>query len=275
MNFSKNLPQVSFICFIAMSILSVVVGFEINTFKIIAVTVAIFLTCFLSACHMLGYRSAFLFLAVAIVFGWLGEQIGVHTGYVFGEYEFTDVLGPRLGNVPVVIPLMWFNACYVCLVISNLIIWRAPLHGSQKSAVIFSQGFLAAVLVTAYDLGLDPYMVFKAKAWIMKKSDGWWFGETLHGFLGWFFVSFLILTCFQFLSRKTSPRPAANFGKFHALIPVAVYASWMCFQIIEGVPFETRTIAVFAMGTPVICCLLAFDKWKWNQKRAYPDSVQA
>lgn len=41
---------------------------------------------------------------------------------------------------------------------------------------------LAAMIVTAFDLGADPYFVYTLKAWIMAKTGYAWFGETVQGF---------------------------------------------------------------------------------------------
>ena len=114
---------------------------------------------------------------------------------------------------------------------------------------------LAAMLVTAYDLGADPYMVFVLKAWIMTKQDGAWFGETVQGFVGWTVVGFSIVPVFRLLARKVPPVPAAQVRRRDALVPVLIYAGLMAFQIVAGFPVETRSIAVFAMGIPLLCAL--------------------
>lgn len=56
---------------------------------------------------------------------------------------------------------------------------NGPLTKPQSLKRAAFMSLMAAMLVTAYDLGADPYMVFVLKAWIMTKTDGGWFGETL------------------------------------------------------------------------------------------------
>jgi uncharacterized membrane protein len=79
-------------------------------------------------------------------------------------------------------------------------------------AVLMS--LLAAMLVTAYDLGADPYMVFVLKAWIMTKQDGAWFGETVQGFVGWTVVGFCIVMAFRLAGAQgaAAARGAASPG---------------------------------------------------------------
>jgi uncharacterized membrane protein len=47
-------------------------------------------------------RTAIFFFASAIV-TYAMEEIGVRTGWVFGAYHYTDLLGPKPGHVPVLI----------------------------------------------------------------------------------------------------------------------------------------------------------------------------
>jgi putative membrane protein len=191
--------------------------------------------------------------------------MGSSRGWFFGQYTYTDVLGPRVGDVPAVIPLMWFALAYTGYIISNLIVWRAPVDSEPSLRGAACMSFLAAMIVTAYDLGADPYMVYTLKAWIMTKTDGWWFGETVQGFFGWMFVSFVIVFGFRLLQRRQPPRPlpeAQNIGKWDLTVPLIVYGGSMVFQMANGYPVETRSIAAFAMGIPLVCALAGWRHWE-------------
>jgi uncharacterized membrane protein len=59
----------------------------------------------LHAGRMLGGRRALLFFALTFVISYIVEETGVRTGLVFGRYHYSDMLGPKLSNVPVLIPL--------------------------------------------------------------------------------------------------------------------------------------------------------------------------
>ena len=181
-----------------------------TTMAMLVSSFVMFAACLASAAHLLGLRAALLFAAIAIALGWFAEQMGSSYGWFFGSYDYTDVLGPRVGDVPLVIPLMWFALTYMGYVIANLIIWRAPADGSTHLGEVMGMSLLAAMIVTAYDLGADPYMVFVLKAWIMTKKDGAWFGETVQGFVGWMFVSFCIVLVFRLVVRKLPIRPATG-----------------------------------------------------------------
>lgn len=237
-------------------------GVADTTGAMIVSSLLMFGACLASAIHLLGARAAAWFAAIAIALGWFAEQMGSTHGWFFGDYDYTEVLGPRIGDVPAIIPLMWFALTYMGYVISNLIVRRAPADGSTHLGEAVCMSLLAAMIVTAYDLGADPYMVYVLKAWIMVEKDGAWFGETVQGFVGWTVVGFCIILSFRLVVRKLPVLPASGFSRRHALLPVLMYAGLMAFQIVAGFPVEVRSIAVFAMGIPVLCALAGWRHWK-------------
>ena len=216
--------------------------------------------CWVSATRLLGSGAALRLAAIATGTGWLAEQLGSSYGWFFGSYTYTAVLGPALGNVPVVIPLMWFALAYSGHVIANLIVWQDPVDGPAPLRHDALMALLGATVVTCYDLGGDPYMVYVLKAWIMAKQDGWWFGETLQGFVGWMTVSFTILFAFRRLARMRPP--AASPSARRVLVPLGVYGFLMVYLMLLGAPVETRTIALFAMGFPLLAATLGLLRWR-------------
>lgn len=218
---------------------------------------------------LLGPRSALLFLAIAAVLGWLAEEAGVSFGWFFGSYYYTDVLGPRLGAVPVVIPLMWFGLCYTGFALASLVLWRqpAPLATGWKAGALTA--LLAAMIVTAFDLGADPYFVYVLKAWIMAQTHGGWFGEPVRGFEGWMVVSFVIVAAFQAMARPRLAASMAESSRLAGLLPVLVYAAFIVFQVTQAQPAALRVVAFFAMGIPALIAAVAWARWARPLEDAY------
>jgi uncharacterized membrane protein len=258
----NRLPLVTTIALVLFFALTAARGMTDTTLLLIGSSVLMFACCWMSAIHLLGARPALYFVVIAVVFGWFAEQMGATHGWFFGEYTYTEVLGPRLVAVPVIIPLMWFALTDVAFVIANLIVWQDPSNNDAHLGWTVAMSLLAAMIVTAYDLGADPYMVFVLKAWIMTKTDGWWFTETLQGFVGWAVVSFAIIFAFRLSVRRRVLRPALRVGSWHVLVPLAIYGGSMVFQMAAGSPVETRTIALFAMGIPLLCAFFGWVRWR-------------
>ncbi|WP_313172143.1 carotenoid biosynthesis protein [Massilia oculi] len=237
-------------------------AWSLQTQLLVASSVLMAGLCLASAMRVLGPRPALRLALIALPVGWFAEQMGASYGWFFGSYDYTDVLGPQLGSVPVVIPMMWFALSYTGYVMANLIVWQTPSDGATSVRRSLVMAFLAALIVTAYDLGVDPYMVYKLKAWIMVKQDGWWFGETLQGFAGWMLVAFAIVFAFRLGLRRDGPSAAAAPSLRAVLVPLGLYGILMLYEATQGVPVETRTIAVFVMGIPLFCAACGLARWR-------------
>jgi uncharacterized membrane protein len=261
----SRLPLVAACLLAAFLLVLTARGFGETTVLLVASSLLMFGCCWASASHLLGAAAALRLVGIGLAFGWLAEELGASFGWFFGSYDYTAVLGPRLGHVPVVIPLMWFALAYAGYVIANLIVWQMPVDGSPRGRLPWRHDLLMALLgamvVTCYDLGVDPYMVYVLKAWIMHDKHGWWFGETVQGFAGWMMVAFAILLAFR---RSARPATAARTqpGARHVLVPLAVYAGLMVFQVLLGYPVEARTIALFAMGFPLLAATCGLLRWR-------------
>ena len=158
-HFASRLPVLSYVLLAVYLVILAVRTHNDTTIALVIASVVMFACCWASATHLLGARPALQFVLIAVSFGWFAEQMGSSRGWFFGQYTYTDVLGPRLGDVPLVIPLMWFSLTYAGYVICNLIVWQSAVDGARGLGNAAMLSFLAAMIVTAFDLGADPYMV--------------------------------------------------------------------------------------------------------------------
>jgi uncharacterized membrane protein len=236
--------------------------YPLLTLSLNVASVVMFLVSLQAAYHLLGRARANGFAALAVAVGWFAEQMGSSRGWFFGDYTYTEVLGVTLGDVPLVIPMMWFALTLLGYVMACLILWRRPVLAAPGWVTGGLTAWLAAMIVTAFDLGADPYFVFVLEAWIMEKKDGGWFGETLQGFVGWMVIGFAIVATFQWRAQPVAPALADPAVQRAALVPLALYASGLVFQMIWGHPIEIRAIAFFAMGIPLFIAAVAW--WQWT-----------
>lgn len=159
-------------------------------------------------------------LAVGIL-GFAVEAIGVHSGFPFGRYKYTDVLQPQIIGVPLVMAAAWIVvAAYVNAMLTG---FRLP---TQLAAVI------AGVWMTAIDLVIDPLAAGRLNYWRWIDT-GSYYGIPLQNFLGWFLVSWLIFSLFKFLPAKS--RLASQYASamglsillFFTFIALAHYQVWI------------------------------------------------
>lgn len=201
-----------------------------------------------SATHALVSRGAAWaggYLAITLVIGWGIEALGVATAFPFGNYEYSEVLGPTLLGVPVIIPMAWSMMAYPCLLATQ----RLVTTGVGTALV---GGFLLA----SWDLFLDPQMV----------GEGYWtwsqLGWTLPGideiplqnFLGWFLTGFLMM-----LALDRLPRKAAKDG-----LPTVMLSWIFASNVLANLAFFGRP-AVAAWGG--VCMGLVVIPWWWRSWR--------
>lgn len=233
-----------------------------TTWALILASVLMFALSLWAAARLFSTQHAWRYAAVAVAVGWAAEQLGTTTGLLFGKYTYTAVLGPRWWDVPFVIPLMWFALTLVGWAMAHLLLWReipSQRHGWGRSLLTAT---MAAMLVTAFDLGADPYFVYVLKAWVMEKPDGGWFGETVAGFAGWMLVSFVITLFYE----RNRPTVNPSVDKRPTVIPVAallsLYSATMVFQMIWGANLALKVVSFFAMGIPLLAAWTIWHQWQ-------------
>lgn len=214
------------------------------------------------AAYVLGWRHTLLFFGITVAVSWSYEHVGVETGLIYGAYHYTDALGLKLGHVPIIIPIAWFMMIYPSYIIANLIgSGRQMMTRDKKNnnnpitlVQILWLSFLSAVIMTAWDLVVDPYLSGPTeRAWIWE-DGGQYFGVPLHNFGGWLLTTFTIYFIFRLLSERkfqmhTSRRPKTT---SIILLPLISYGATMIANIIPGEPPELRIIGPIVMGIPLV-----------------------
>lgn len=100
---------------------------------------------FLSESNYLKTTVTFLIILIG---GFAIEYIGVHSGVLFGNYGYGAALGPKLGDIPLVIGVNWF-----CIVLAS----SAQLYSLRMN--IFFKAILAGILCTGLDILIEPVAI--------------------------------------------------------------------------------------------------------------------
>ena len=128
-----------------------------------------------------GWRSALFLLALCTVIAGGLEYASTVTGFPFGNYHYTDALGPMLlGKVPILIPIAWFMMLYPALQM-----------GHQLRLGPLQLGLASGLLLMVWDLALDPAMTTGFAAWLWE-DGGWYYGIPLQNFMAWFVTAAVI-----------------------------------------------------------------------------------
>jgi uncharacterized membrane protein len=144
-----------------------------------------------------GWRTVLVLVLVTTGGGLLVEALGVATGFPFGEYAYSDALGPKVLGVPLVIPLAWtwmaWPSWLAAGVLADRLAWRIPVAG---------------LALASWDLFLDPQMV----------AEGYWRwadpspalpgvpGIPVSNYVAWLFVSIAMMAGLVLIGSPFTPQ---------------------------------------------------------------------
>jgi uncharacterized membrane protein len=194
-------------------------------------------------------RTAFFFGLTATV-SYVLEEVGVRTGGIYGPYHYSDMLGPKLGHVPVLIPLAWFMMIYPSWTVA-----QALVLGVDTSALpgLTVRAGVAAMVMTAWDAVMDPGMA-SAGNWVWERG-GPYFGVPFRNYFGWMLTTFLVYWGAGLLWRGDKRR-TAGVTKTFAALPILVYTFYTVSYITPRRTPALQVIAFFAMGQPALLALV-------------------
>lgn len=135
-------------------------------------------------------KNYILFFLITFLIGMTTEIIGVNTGFLFGDYQYGKVLGPKIYGVPFIIGLNWF-----VIVFCSGALCTQSIELLQKKLNIKMNGFVSSIFVviggatitTCFDFILEPVAV-KLHFW------SWNNGQIpLFNYICWFTISATLL----------------------------------------------------------------------------------
>jgi putative membrane protein len=177
------------------------------------------------------------------------EETGVRTGLIYGRYHYGDLLGAKLGHVPVLIPLAWFMMIYPAWVVALALLRGLDL---RRPSGIAALAFTAALVMTGWDMVMDPSMA-AAGNWVWEEG-GSYFGVPLQNYAGWVLTTFLVYLAYH---AATGDRgDVYRFGGLFAALPAVVYALFSLEYLVPGRFPALAAVAVFAMFMPGMLALV-------------------
>jgi uncharacterized membrane protein len=206
----------------------------------------------LHGCASLGKRRTLVFFALSAIVSWILEEIGVSTGWIYGDYHYSNLLGPKLGLVPAIIPLAWFMMIYSSWAFASTLLGSSTRDASEG---VPSRSIAASMVMTSWDTVMDPGMS-RAGNWVWE-AGGAYFGVPFHNYAGWLATTFIVYSLFGIASRYIRPeRVSVGDASFFHALPVMCYAMVAVDHLfVQSVP-ELRLVDVFTMGfATVLACI--------------------
>lgn len=138
----------------------------------------------------------FIFLSLAI--GNLFENLSILTGFPFGRYHFTEVMGPKIFDVPILLGLAYVGMGYISWTVARVILGDAgaPLSGSR----LLTRPLVAAFVMVAWDFSQEAVWANLVHGWRWH-DGGAYFGVPVSNFAGWYLTVYLIYQVFALAVR--------------------------------------------------------------------------
>jgi uncharacterized membrane protein len=189
-----------------------------------------------------GGRAAAALIGTATVGGFAVEAVGVATGFPFGTYDYSGELGPKLLDVPLIIPLAWTWMAWPA--------WVAATRLSRSPSIRIA---VAAAGLAAWDLFLDPQMV----------AEGYWRwhsptpalpgvpGIPVGNYLGWLGFALLLMLALSAAGGRAIKTPTVGDAPIITLWFWTYASSVLAHAVFLGLPASAAWGAVL-MGAAVL-----------------------
>lgn len=172
-----------------------------------------------------GWRTIVRFIVICLVVSNIAENLSIVTGFPFGHYHYTDVLGPKLFLVPITIGGAYFGAGYLSWTVSLVLLGRTTR--TIDTFARWALPLVASFVMTSWDFMLDPGASTVNHYWIWEQGGGF-FGVPFQNYLGWLLTVFVFFAIFAgYVATRPAPPPS----------PRAFWVPAICMYALLGVRY--------------------------------------
>lgn len=220
-----------------------------------------------------GLRQTLLFLALSTAIPFLAEVGGVNYGYVFGPYDYSDLAGPKVLGVPLLIVMAWEPILYSAYCIADLLVPGTGSESRRGMVTVLTASALASLATVACDSMIEglaiqaplwswegggPYLRYlpgaettTAAYWatLPQAPSVYSSGVPISNFAGWVGVAFMVNILYRTATlreEKASPVPLSM-----RYSPVLTYL--IVFVLVAGL--------LVILGNPEIAMVGVFTMW--------------
>jgi uncharacterized membrane protein len=159
-----------------------------------------FLFAFIHGSLQYRLRDAVVFAVACLVISNIFENVSILTGFPFGNYHYSGLVGPKLFLVPLLIGPAYLGMGYLSWTLARIILGSMD----NMSVRVLGLPLVASVLMVSWDLTFDPWASTLSRNWIWH-DGGSYFGVPFSNFLGWYLTVYVFFQLFAlYLWSKVS-----------------------------------------------------------------------
>lgn len=177
-----------------------------------------------------GAKKIAFFLIMVSIISWAYKSLSIATGFPFGHYNYSDLLGLKIGTVPLSIMPTYFAFGYLAWNVGDALL--SKFDNTVRGWELFLVPFIASFIMVSWDVTMDPINSTITKAWLWH-DGGSYFGVPVINFLGWFLCVFTFYVVFAFYSQKSNQDAAPQitgqklFWQFPAFLYLTIIAEYV------------------------------------------------
>jgi uncharacterized membrane protein len=212
-----------------------------------------------------GLKNIFIFFMITWVVSHFFEALSIQVGFPFGHYQYVNLVGPRLFEVPLIIMLAYFGTGYASWILSNVLLDQYSKTLSSYKIVIVP--LIGTFIMVMWDVCMDPISSTIGSLWVWR-DGGVYFGVPIQNYFGWFLVVYIIFQLFALYISKFDRLVTNNrvlSSKTFWLEAVALYGIQALSQLLN--PFTQTdhmeiysSMAMLTVFTMIFVALLSYIK---------------
>jgi uncharacterized membrane protein len=144
--------------------------------------------------------------------------VSLRTGFPFGHYRFTDLMGPQIFGLPILLALAYVRMGYPSWAVGLALLdgENKPLSG--KRTVLLP--LMASFIMTAWDLSMEAVWADVNRGWV-RRDGGFYYGVPISNFCGWLLTTYVFYQLFAlYLQNRDNISSRAS----HWLLAILFYA---------------------------------------------------
>jgi len=159
-----------------------------------------------------GWDNLFIFFGITFLISWSTETASIAMGFPFGDYHYTDLLGAKIGTVPLAILGAYFAAGYLAWTMGTIFLGNLGTGIEKRN--LFLVPFIASFVMVMWDFCFDPIKSTIDGAWICE-DGGAYYGVPISNYLGWYLTVFLIYQVFALYLYRFSANERVGQSKMY------------------------------------------------------------
>jgi uncharacterized membrane protein len=232
---------------------------DASTLMMVLSTVAMSGIALLHSLRHLGVKHALLYFGVIVLIELILEQVNIWTnGGVFGYLTYPDhYFGPKIGDVPIAVPLAMCAINWPTYVLVNLILFKRVVVTSKQMGFIAALAHCAilATMHTAWSYCAEPMALANEiliRPTIGDNSGVTHWGVPLVEFRGWWLMTFVQFAVFSFILARLFEMPEEKpVNKWLESAPLVLYGGTAVLLLSNPVNNDLAIGTVFTMITYV------------------------